>query len=127
MTRRRRNTLVALNCASIVALLGGFLSNSRAKSCEEERTRQVFYAQHAATSATVSLLLTPKSVDKKTGDYDDALYEVAERARRNQERFLKHLDDGSCTPFDRSSQLALCLSAALQILSGLLGALWNKT
>lgn len=126
MTRRARNALVVLNCASIVALLAGFLASSRAKTCEEERTRQVFSAQHDATAATVSMLLTPKAVDRKTGDYDDALYIVAERAGRNRERFLKHLDDQSCAPFDRASQLALCLSAALQIASGLLSALWNK-
>lgn len=127
MTRRHLNWLIALNCASILALLTGFLASGRAKACEEERTRQIFYAQHEATAASVSMLLTPKSVDKKTGDYDDALYDVAERARRNRERFLKHLEDDTCTPFDRSSQLALCLSAALQIASGLLSALWNKT
>ncbi|TPW19125.1 MAG: hypothetical protein FD126_2999 [Elusimicrobia bacterium] len=126
MTRRHRNWLVVLNCASILALLAGFLSSSKAKTCEEARTRQVFFAQHEATAATVTMLMTPKKTDAKTGDYDDALYDVTERARRNRERFLKHLDDGSCTPFDRSSQLALCLSAALQIASGLLSALWNK-
>lgn len=127
MTRRHRNWLVALNCASILALMAGFLASGRAKSCEEARTREVFYAQHDATAATVSMLLTPKSPNQETGDYDDALYDVAERARRNRDRFLKHLDDGRCTPFDRSSQLALCLSAALQIASGLLSALWNKS
>lgn len=126
MRRRRRNALVGLNSASIVALLAGFLASSRAKACEEARTRQVFYAQHDATAAAVSMLLTPKRADAKTGDYDDALYDVAERARRNRDRFVRHLDDGSCAPFDRGSQAALCLSAALQIASGLLGALWNK-
>lgn len=127
MTRRHRNWLVLLNSASIVALLAGFLSSSRAKACEEARTRQVFQAQHEATAAAVTMLLTPKAADRKTGDYDDALYDVAERARRNRDRFLRHLDDDTCQPFDRGAQVALCLSAALQIASGLLGALWNKT
>lgn len=127
MTRRERNWLVALNCASIACLLGGFLASGRAKACSDQKTRQVFTAQQESTAATVAMLLTPKRADKKTGDYDDSLYAVAERARLNRERFLRHLDDDTCGPFDREAALGLCLSAALQIGSGLLAALWNKT
>lgn len=122
----KKDFLILLNCLSIAALLAGFLAAGKAKSCDEARTRQVFYAQYEATAAAVNMLLVPKKTDKKTGDYDDALYDVAERARRNRERFQAHLQDGRCQPYDRGGQVALCLSAALQVLSGLLTALWNR-
>lgn len=122
----KKDFLVLLNCLSIAALLAGFICAGKAKSCEEDRTRQVFFAQYEATAASVNMLLVPKKADKKTGDYDDSLYDVTERARRNKERFQARLQDGSCQPYDRGGQVALCLSAALQVLSGLLTALWNK-
>ncbi|TBR19320.1 hypothetical protein EPO15_14315 [bacterium] len=127
MTRRQRNWLVLLNCAGIAGLLGGFLASGQAKACSDRKTRQVFTAQQEATAAAVAMLMTPKRADKKTGDYDDALYLVVERARSNRERLLKHLEDDSCQPFDNAAALGLCLSAALQFGSGLLAALWNKT
>ena len=122
----KKDFLILLNCLSIAALLAGFVSAGKAKSCEEARTRAVFFAQYEATAASVNMLLAPKVADKKTGDYDDSLYDVTERARRNTERFKAHLQDGACQPYDRGGQVALCLSAALQVLSGLLTALWNK-
>lgn len=122
----KKDFLILLNCLSIAALLAGFLASGKAKSCEEARTRQVFFAQYEATATSVNMLLAPKKIDKKTGDYDDSLYDVTERARKNRERFEGHLKDGSCQPFDRAGQVTLCLSAALQVISGLLTALWNK-
>lgn len=41
----KKDFLILLNCLSIAALLAGFLSAGKAKTCEESRTRAVFFAQ----------------------------------------------------------------------------------
>lgn len=124
MKRSARRSLVLLNSAGLMALLGGFLASGRFKSCEEDRTRRIFYEQHAATASAVTLLMAPRKANAKTGDFDDTLYNTVERARRDRDRFAESLADRSCQPWDVGSQSALCLSAALQTLSGLLSILW---
>ncbi len=121
-----RAVLVALNSASIAALLAGYRASSRFKACDEARTRQVFYQQHEATASAVGMMLSPKKADAKTGDYQDDVYEVVERARRSRARFVRYLDDESCSRLDKLSQTSLFLSAALQILSGLLAVLKSE-
>ena len=118
-----RAVLVALNSISIAALLTGYHTSSRAKACEAARTRQVFYQQHRATAAAVGLLLTPKTRDATTGDFEESVYDTVQRAQRSRETFVRTLDDESCSGWDKASQTALFLSAALQILSGLLAVL----
>ncbi|MBI5595276.1 MAG: hypothetical protein HY928_04220 [Elusimicrobia bacterium] len=128
MKRGRRETvarlvLVAVNAGSILGLLAGFYASNRHKSCEEDRTRRVFFHQHDATTAVLNMLLTPKRRETRGGDYDDALYDQVERAARSRARFVQYLNDESCAGWDRSAQWGLCLSGVFQVLAGMTAVL----